>query len=255
MRSIVHIRGLVLAACALGIGCGGGPAIDLDPGETADQAGSKSDGIASLPLGTYDLTPPFLGFDKLKLSDVIDYQLTGKTRAKGIFILTRSGSRRFLKLFDDPLAEHLFHKLAYVLSADGRTATFTEGKTTFTGALEPGGPPDVLSAAIGARTLLCDDSHKDPATFSIKVVDLGIEVSATDSRGAVYSEDDATITSGKLKITLSDTKDGPHADDSLEFAVDDLDGLAGGGTLKGTHRRIDNDLGTTQMFGLTCHLK
>jgi hypothetical protein len=126
------------------IGCGG-PA-DLEEGEVDDSIESKTDGPGRLRMGTYDVD--IIPFWAMTLAADGTYSLRGGCRPgptgphcfaviaeNGSYTLTKSGSKRYLRLIRD-VDGKLNHKFSYTVSGgDSEHVQLVEGNQTFTATL------------------------------------------------------------------------------------------------------------------------
>jgi hypothetical protein len=134
--SFAAMLGLQLA------GCGRAQEDTLAPGEGDDSAGAKADGVSSLRLGVYALSPELGDFFQLTLREDGGYALRGGCMppaagaaacnfiivGTGTYRLTKSGSKRFVRLTHTMSGPSF--KLSYTVAGDdSETVTFTDTAT------------------------------------------------------------------------------------------------------------------------------
>jgi hypothetical protein len=142
------VFGAVLAALSFtAIGCGG-PAADLEAGEVDDSYDTKGDAAGRIRTGSYQVTIP--GFFAMDLTAAGAYTLQGGCSPvpgggeaichaiilnQGSYLLTKSGSKRFLKLINS--AGKTEHKFQYTVSGmNSEHVTLVEGDKTSTAELK-----------------------------------------------------------------------------------------------------------------------
>jgi hypothetical protein len=130
----------VVFSMFLGLGCGAPET--LEPGEVDDTAGVKADGAAALRMGSYDISPDLGPFWALTLEENGNYTLRGGCKPnptgpscfaiinqQGHYRLTRSGSKKYLRLYND-LDGKLSYRLQYTVSgAKSETVTLVDMHT------------------------------------------------------------------------------------------------------------------------------
>ena len=174
----------------------------------------------------------------------------------GKFRLTKTSTTKYIRLYSDTSGDDLIGKYSYTLTADGAKLTDTADtskKYDATFEADPTSPAGVLGADIGSSTLSCVPSAGDPPKFDLFVDSTGIDVNATNSRDGTYSVDSSELLTSSLKMSLSNTVDGPLAEDVLELPLDGLAALASGSTsVDGTDTYSEQYDGTTSHYTIHC---
>jgi len=119
---------MTITACATNSG-------QLDPGETDDTSvAGKADGVTTLPVDGYDLSPNFQSYSSMNLDAGQTVTLTGDSAPddNGHFRLTKAGSDKFIRVYSDPAGTDLLAKFRYTLTADGATLTDVADSRTYT---------------------------------------------------------------------------------------------------------------------------
>jgi hypothetical protein len=141
-RSISKFGVAVAAVLALSAAGCGGAAGDLEPGEVDDAGDAKADGQVALRMGSYDVNlPPYWA---LTLEQNGTFTLRGGCKPgptgphcfaiitdEGHYRLTRSGSKRYLRLYSDIQEGKLIYRFQYTVS--GRRSEDVKLTETHTG--------------------------------------------------------------------------------------------------------------------------
>jgi hypothetical protein len=276
MRMISTLGMLFAASLAVTGGCTASSSDGLDPGETDDVAADgKADGASTIAEGDYSISPDYSAYWELDLVAGNKYTLHGGCKPNpegpscfaiivdsGTYRLTKSGSSKYIRLYSDSSActtcsgsDDLLVRFQYVIESYGAKLTDTSDGDTYKATLPTAA--QTLQDNIGAGTLSCSDSGGDPKTFAFSVPANAsdINVKATDSRGATYSVDSATLSSGNLVMSLSNDIDGPLATDKMTLSLDDLETLGGSTAISGTDTYTEGYDGTTSHYTISCVLK
>jgi hypothetical protein len=129
---MTRIRSLILSTLLAGCGGHAHPTDRPVPGESADTAGTKADGVSSLRPGNYSLQPNLDSYWSLALKGDGTYSLRGGCGSgqdgrlvcfyivsqQGSYRLTKAGSDRYLRLYPNEGDGSLAYKFSYTVGGD-----------------------------------------------------------------------------------------------------------------------------------------